>query len=79
MSVLRIRELLTKPLVRTSLEEGNNRADVVKHQPCGSKVFQLNEYTLGSLRSFTSSIRSYYPTRTKYRGMLFTDVPSENL
>ena len=70
-SVLRIRELLTKSLVRTSPEEGYNQADDVECKPCGSKVFRLNEYTLGSPRSFTSTIKSYYPTRTKYRGMLF--------
>ena len=55
-SVLRIRELLTKPLVRTSLEEGNNRADIVENQPSDSKVFQLNEFILGSPRSFAPSI-----------------------
>lgn len=70
-SVLRIRELLTKSLVGTSPEEGYNQADDVEYKPCGSKVFRLNEYTLGSPRSFTSTIKSYYPTRTKYRGMLF--------
>ena len=77
--VLKTGQLSTKPLVRTSLREGNNRADDVSYQPCDSEVFRLNEFTLGSQRNFVSSIRSYCSTRTKYRGMQLIDVPSEKL